>query len=134
MSPRSGTVGRFGEDIACDYLTENDYTILERNWRTRKGELDIICTYGDLLVFVEVKTRGPGSLQLPGEALNAEKKIRLLRAASEYLTKKRLWETASRFDLIALRLREDDVDLEHIQNVIDASEIMGGRHAPWQPW
>jgi len=134
MPPRSGTLGRFGEDVACDYLTENDYRILDRNWRTRKGELDIICMQDDLLVFVEVKTRGPGSLEMPGEALNTGKKIRLLRAASEYLTKKHLWEKASRFDLIALRMREDDVDLEHIQNVIDASEVMGGRHASWQPW
>ena len=134
MSSRSGDLGRFGENVASDYLTENGYTILERNWQTRKGELDIICSQDGVIVFVEVKSRGRGSLGMPGEALNIRKKTRLLRAASAYLTRKRLWEEPARFDLIALRMREDEVELEHIRNVIDASEVMGGRHTPWQPW
>ncbi len=134
MSSRSGELGRFGENVACDYLTENGYTILERNWFTRKGELDIICTQDGVVVFVEVKSRGAASLGEPGEALNAHKKIRLVRAASAYLTQKRLWEKPGRFDLIAVRMRENEVELEHIRDVIDAGEVMGGRHTPWQPW
>lgn len=134
MPPRAGTLGRFGEDMACEYLMKKGYRIVARNWHTRKGELDIICWHDGILVFVEVKTRGPGSLGEPGEAVGRHKKTRLVRTASAYLSNKGLWESPSRFDLIALRMRGDEIDVEHICNVIDASEIMGGRHTSWQPW
>ncbi len=134
MSAGAGELGRFGENVACDYLTERGYRILDRNWRTRKGELDIICSRDGELIFVEVKTRSPGSLGEPGEAVDIRKKTRLVKAAYAYLSKNRLWETPARFDLIGLKMLPDYVQVEHEKNVIDASEIMGGRHTPWQPW
>lgn len=134
MSSGAGEVGRYGEDVACSYLVEQGYTILERNWRTRQGEIDIICQCDKELVFVEVKSRGPGSLGEPGEAVDGRKKARLVRAACAYLSSKGLWETPSRFDLVGLRMHHDHVEVEHEKNVIDASEIMGGSHTSWQPW
>jgi putative endonuclease len=134
MSSGAGELGRYGEDVACDYLTEQGYHILDRNWRTRQGELDIVCSRDGELVFVEVKSRGPGSLGEPGEAVDARKKTRLVKAAAAYLSRHRLWESPARFDLIGLRMRSDHVQVEHEKNVIDASEIVGGRNTPWQPW
>ncbi|GAU09964.1 YraN family protein [Desulfoplanes formicivorans] len=134
MSSGAGEVGRYGEDVACSYLVEHGYCILERNWRTRQGEIDIICSRGGELVFVEVKSRGSGSLGEPGEAVDVRKKTRLVRAACAYLSAKAMWETPSRFDLVGLRMHPDHVEVEHEKNVIDASEIMGGGHTPWQPW
>ncbi len=134
MSARAGELGRWGEDTACNYLTRKGYRILERNWRTREGELDIICSHKGQLIFVEVKTRGSGSLGRPGEAVNIRKKMRLIKAASAYLSRHKLWERPARFDFVGISTFKDDVQIEHEKNVIDAREIMGGGHSSWQPW
>ncbi|PIE66228.1 MAG: YraN family protein [Desulfobacterales bacterium] len=134
LPARTCDLGQWGEDMACTYLENKGYRILERNWRTRDGELDIICSHNGELVFVEVKTRGPGSLGKPGEALHTAKQSRLVKAACAYVSRSHAWETPARFDFIGLQLDQDAVQVEHEHNVIDAWETMGGGHASWQPW
>lgn len=78
--------GDQGEALAARYLEERGYTVLERQWRCRFGELDLVCRSPEgVLCFVEVKRRGPGSIGLPREFVDGRKQERLRRAAGAYL-------------------------------------------------
>ncbi len=94
-------VGAAAEDEACRVLRERGYLIVARNWRTRRGEIDIIARDGDVLVFVEVKSRSrPGFGGAEG-AVGPAKRRRLVAAAGAFLAANRC-ELASRFDVVAL--------------------------------
>ena len=99
-------LGRRGEEVAARYLRRMGYEILERNWRCRFGEADIVALdeeTGDL-VFVEVKTRSDEYAGLPEEAVTPQKRRRYERIALEYLRVSALTNLALRFDIIALTL------------------------------
>lgn len=128
------SLGVRGEEAAVAYLRQKKGVILERNYRCKTGEIDIICKFGQEILFVEVKTRSMGSMGLPGEAVNRAKQRRLLKAASRYLSLNRLWDRPCRFDLITVVQTPRGLDVEHFEDVIDATDIMGGRHSSWQPW
>ena len=83
--PPASQTGAAGEDAAAALLSRMGWTILARNWRSGHLELDIVAKEGDVLVFVEVKTRAKDGMQAPYEALNAVKKERLLRGARAWL-------------------------------------------------
>ena len=110
-------VGRLGEDIACDYLEGNGFWIMERNWRSRRGEIDIIARRGDLTVFVEVKARRGNHFGEPEEAITPRKARNIRRAAAEYLSR-RGPVGKLRFDVISIKLgRRDGLErLRHIQS------------------
>ncbi|WP_045211953.1 YraN family protein [Desulfonatronovibrio magnus] len=124
--------GKFGEQAAGSYLTEKGYTILDRNWRYRRGELDIVCTKDNILIFVEVKTRSFQSRAEPVETLGKVQKQTLLRTASHYLCSQGLWEKECRFDFISVTIASE-VHINHVKNAFEFS-FVGGRNAPWQPW
>jgi len=90
--------------------------VLARNYRARNGEVDLICRSGKTIVFVEVKTRGPGSLAAPLDAVTPTKRARIIRAASAYLSENDLWEAPCRFDVAALVATGDGFAFEHIEN------------------
>ena len=80
------TSGDQGEALTARYLAERGYKILDRQWRCRFGELDIVArSPGGILCFVEVKRRGPGSIGLPREFVDGRKQQRLRRAANLYI-------------------------------------------------
>lgn len=107
-------IGRIGENLAAEYLQEKGYTIFERNWRSRRREIDMIVYKDGQLVFVEVKCRSPRSWIEPWQAVGVAKQKRLISAAHSYVLQKSLtWEV--RFDVISVVLR-DPVWIEHIEN------------------
>jgi putative endonuclease len=78
-------VGRYGEDLAADHLAECGMTVLDRNWRCRYGEIDIIARDGEVLAFVEVKTRSGSAFGMPAEAITPVKLARMGRLAAHWL-------------------------------------------------
>lgn len=82
--PRAA-LGRAGEEAAATLMHARGMRILARNWRSGPLELDLVCREGDTLVFVEVKTRGPGSLGSALEAVGPRKRQSLIRAARAWL-------------------------------------------------
>jgi len=94
--------GQYGEERACAYLRRQGYAIIERNWRSRFGEVDIIARDGETLVFVEVKSRTGAGFGGPEAALTPQKRRRIVATARAYLSEVRP-ELAVRFDLVALR-------------------------------
>lgn len=134
MSARHLKSGQDGEEEARKYLQAKGLLVLETNWRHRRGELDIICLENECIVFVEVKTRSASSRELPGEALTLNKRKRLTRTASAYLTQKKLWQSPCRFDLIAVILDGQSCNVEHYPDVFEFQQTMGGSYSSWQPW
>lgn len=82
----SRTIGSIGEQAAADFLTANGYTVIERNYHSRYGEIDIIARNQEYIVFVEVKTRNETSGYRPAEAVNKSKQKKFARTAVLYLT------------------------------------------------
>lgn len=111
--------GDLGEDAAARYLEQRGFRVLERNWRFRQWELDLVCRDGDTLVFVEVKTRSANTMGTPADGLNRKKQARLVKAASQYLTKNDLWDEPCRFDLAAVVDTGKSMDVEHMENAFD---------------
>lgn len=116
-------VGRFGEQLAADHLERAGLIILDRNWRCREGELDIVARDGDELVFVEVKTRSSPAFGTPAQAVNRAKTARIRRLAVRYLLAKRaegladFW-TAMRFDVVAVvRTTPSGPEVVHLKGV-----------------
>ncbi len=95
-------LGRHGEDLACDELRRRGYVIVDRRFRTRCGEIDIIARDGDVLVFVEVKTRASRKFGSPFDSITWQKRQRLSRMAASYLFIKRLGRVSCRFDVVAV--------------------------------
>lgn len=108
-------LGMSGEKIAVDYLIKNNYQILERNWRYKKAEIDIIALKKELLCIVEVKTRSTADFGNPQDFVK-RKKIRLLvEAVNEYVIKNDL-EVEVRFDIIAIISNDGQTNLEHLKD------------------
>jgi putative endonuclease len=103
------STGVRGETFAYWYLRRHGYTIIARNFKTPgvKGEIDLIGYDGNVLAFVEVKTRaGAGGVQAsPEDAVNADKRRHLSRMARQFLTERRISEARCRFDVVAIEAR-----------------------------
>lgn len=80
-----GALGRYGEDLAARLLTDAGMAVIERNWRCRAGEVDIVARDGEALVFCEVKTRRSGAFEHPMAAVTPVKADRLRRLAEIWL-------------------------------------------------
>ena len=109
--------GRRGEDLAHRFLQQKGYIVVARNLRLRgaHNELDIVARDGETIVFVEVKTRASDDFGTPDEAVDAEKREHLVRAASAYLhAAGAKWEQA-RFDIVSV-LFEGTTRIEHIRD------------------
>lgn len=114
--PLKTALGRKGEDIAAAYLTGQGYRIIKRNYYTRYGELDIICMYKNILVFVEVRTKTNLNYGLPEESITPRKIDHLRKAALVYLGTCRLSYEEMRFDVIAILITGDNTSINHIPN------------------
>jgi putative endonuclease len=114
-------VGQYGERVAAEFLAQAGLQIIERNWRCREGELDIIAVDGDVLVFCEVKTRSSTAFGDPSEAVGPAKAARIRRLAVLWLEHSRtegrgeFWPHL-RFDVISvLRPRAGAAQVSHLQ-------------------
>lgn len=110
--------GASGEDTAVKYLTGNGYRILNRNFKTEVGEIDVIATDETTLIFVEVKARFNGVYGLPAEAVNYHKRRKINQVASQYIKKFRLFDIPVRFDVVEVYL--DCNRVNHIVNAFDS--------------
>ena len=102
MTDRRATFGKRGEDVACEELQKRGYVILDRRFRTRRGELDIVARDGAVVVFVEVKARTDSSFGAPFESITWQKRRRLGQMAAAYLFQKKLGGAPCRFDVVAV--------------------------------
>lgn len=122
MSLKRRTLGKSGEQLAARFLRKKRYRILEMNYRTSRGEIDIIARSGQVLVFTEVKTRKSDFLESPLAAVTIKKQRQISMVAQEYLNCNNLFDSEARFDVIAINLKDDGrPHIEHIENAFDLS-------------
>ena len=117
-------LGKYGEEFAAEYLKKNKYKILERNYKNRYGEIDIIACKNKVTVFVEVKTRFSSRYGSPYEAVDFYKQRRIINSAKAYLVKKGQFYSDVRFDVIEVygAIADGGFELDtvnHIENAID---------------
>lgn len=111
-------VGRYGEKVAAAHLNSRGWQVLERNWRCKQGEIDIVALDGAVLVFVEVKTRRGLEFGHPAQAVTAEKLARLRRLAAQWLESSDRRATEVRIDVLAVVLQPSGAPrVEHLVGV-----------------
>ena len=126
------TLGRFGEDIAADYLEKNGYRIVRRNLRFGKNELDIVAEDDNFIVFVEVKTRScfypeSGNFGIPSRAVDVGKRKNTVKAANDFLAVN-FGGKQPRIDIIEVYVYDRNSEFKtptilkvnHIRNAFDA--------------
>lgn len=121
MSDRRRAVGEKGEQLAAQFLQKKGYEILERNVRTRQGEIDLIALDRRELVFVEVRTRTSAAYGNPAESVNWRKQKKLRELALAYLQRHPRRVPAFRFDVVAITVPAkatdtDQVKIHHIEH------------------
>lgn len=107
-------IGDLGEDLATDYLLSKGYEILKRNYRKPFGEIDIIALKGEIISFVEVKTRKNEDFGYPGEFVDFSKKARIKKAAQSYLNEKNYSDFFVSFDVC--EIYTEDKKINYIEN------------------
>jgi len=113
-------VGSRGEKLAVDFLKRRGYKIIQRNFRCREGEIDIIAQQGDCLVFVEVRTKKGSRFGTPEESVTLSKREKLISLANAYLQACDNPPAWWRIDVVAVELAPDNKvsRLEHIENAV----------------
>ena len=107
--------GKQGEELAAQFLMEKGYEILERNWRNRHKEIDIIAKDGEELVIVEVKTRKSDDYGEPDLAVTKAKQTKLIYAANAYIFNHGL-DCNTRFDIISIVFKDGKPVIDHIED------------------
>lgn len=114
-------IGDLGEKLAAGFLRKHGYKVLDRNYRCREGELDIVARKGDCLVFVEVRTRTGNAFGTPEESVTATKRQHIARAAMSYLQEHGSAQDNWRIDLVAIELdpKNKPIRIDIVENVLD---------------
>jgi putative endonuclease len=113
------TLGKRGEALACRLLKEKGYKIIERNFLTPIGEIDIVAREGQTLVFVEVKTRESDAFGSAKWAVDRRKQQKLSRVALYYLNLKAWQDRPARFDVVAVDMEPGGERIELFRNAFD---------------
>ncbi|MEE9591938.1 MAG: YraN family protein [Thermodesulfobacteriota bacterium] len=123
-------LGQKGEDIAVGFLERAGYKVLDRNFRCRNGEIDIIALDGKSIVFVEVKTRNKENFGPPKLAVNWRKQKQLIKVALTDLKQKKLMDRPARFDVVGIIIRGGKEEIELVKDAFgmgDERESIGIR-------
>jgi putative endonuclease len=114
------SLGLYGESIAADYLESEGYSILERNWHSPYGEIDLVATIDNVITFVEVKTRASKSLGPPEISITPRKEQHMRDAAEFYIQQHPEIICDWRIDVITVQIQAGNVApiIDHFENVL----------------
>jgi len=115
-------VGKIGEDAACKYLTAHGWRIVERNFRYRRYEIDIIAVNDRYIIFTEVKTRSSVEFGSPSQAVTLNKRV-CIRAGAEGYLKRNCYNLYPRFDVIEVVVNNNDLKVESVNHIDNAFDI-----------
>lgn len=111
--------GKYGEQVAKKYLMNEGYKIIEMNFTSKIGEIDIIALDADMLVFIEVKTRSNKNFGYAFEAVNYKKQMKIINLSNLYIKFKKLKNIQIRYDIIEVYLEEK----KYINHIKDAFRL-----------
>ena len=117
-------VGNKGESLAEDYIKRKGYKIIQRNYRCRLGEIDIIAKDDDTIVFIEVRTKQNENFGSPQDSVTSTKMSKISKTALSFIQEKNLSGFSYRFDFIAITFSQGKPNIEHIENAF----IPNGRY------
>jgi putative endonuclease len=123
MSKRKQEIGKKGETVAVRYLKKQGYRIVEQNYRSKVGEIDIIARDKQSLVFVEVKTRSSRSFGSPKWAITPKKQKAISMTALYYLKMTNQNDVDARFDVVSIMLQGEDTQIELVRNAFDLAYL-----------
>lgn len=124
MSHKTRTLGDRGERFVADFLAKDGYSILASNERWLGGEIDLIVSRGDVIAFVEVKTRTQASQFPLSNVVTIGKQRKIIKTALRFIALRNLHNVALRFDVCLVTLRADkDFDINYIPNAFTAPEV-----------
>lgn len=120
ITARAENLGEEGEEIAARYLRENGYQILDRNWRIKEGELDIVAlSPDDVIIFVEVKSRSSAAYGDPLESISVDKAMRIQRLALAWLAMHQRLGANFRIDAVGILIgRTGEVTIDYRRGVL----------------
>lgn len=111
-------IGKYGENLACDFLIKKGYRIIETNYKySRYGEIDIIAMDNNELCFIEVKTRRNNKFGTPMEAITKDKLLKIYSCIKNYTSKTKLKFKRARIDAISIEIKENETKINHIENI-----------------
>lgn len=113
-------LGNFAEDKACLFLKQAGYQIIQRNFRTKLGEIDIIAKEKDDLCFVEVKARESDDYGEPEESIDKQKKRHIIKSALMFINSEKIKFTTARFDVISVFTNGK---IEHFKDAFEAEGV-----------
>ena len=113
-------MGALGEALAAAFLEARGHVVVARNYRCRRGEIDLVTRDGRTLVFCEVRTRRGEGAGLPAESVTRLKQTRILRVARHFLAERAPRAALLRFDVVAVELRAATVGLTHLPDAFRA--------------
>ncbi len=119
-----GKIGLEGENLAVKYLKANKYKIIARNYQTRYGEIDIVCSDSEYIVFAEVKTRSVNYMVSGVDAVNFAKQKRIAKSAMKYLQENQS-SLQPRFDVIEIVVDGKNETVNHIVNAFTVTDYHG---------
>lgn len=111
--------GKKGEDVAVAYLKAKGYRIIERNYRCMFGEIDIVAEEANTVVFVEVKSRRSDLFGDPQFAVGPDKQRKMSKISIHYLKEKNIYPIDARFDVVAVKMRQDGIHVDIIRNAFE---------------
>ena len=110
--------GNTGENLATEYLEKQGYTILERNFYCKQGEIDIIAKDKNEIVFIEVKSSSNKLFGIPSEAVTKQKIKHLFRTARYFLYKNKMINEYIRFDVVEILIKSGKFNINHIKQIV----------------
>ena len=110
--------GNTGENLATEYLEKQGYTILERNFYCKQGEIDIIAKDKNEIVFIDVKSRSNKLFGIPSEAVTKQKIKHLFRTARYFLYKNKMINEYIRFDVVEILIKSGKFNINHIKQIV----------------
>jgi putative endonuclease len=114
-------LGQEGEVIAEKFLKKKGYKLVQRNYRCKTGEVDLIALDGKVIVFVEVKTRTDHRFGSPFEAVETHKQRKMIQAAQFFLHERKLEQRDARFDVVGVSWPTGRPVIEHIENAFEVT-------------
>jgi len=116
---KTRATGQLGEKLAQDFLKGRGYNIVEANYRSPDGEIDIVASKNDVLVFVEVRTKSSRAFGPPEESITPRKKQKLVQVAQHYVQTHDIQESSWRIDFVAVELNANNpARIEQIENAV----------------
>ncbi|TCS79204.1 YraN family protein [Tepidibacillus fermentans] len=119
MTIQRKILGKWGEEKAKEYLLSQGYVLIEENWRTRYGELDLIMLDQGTVVFIEVRTKSNLHYGKAIESIDQRKQHKLLLTAQAFLQSKKWWDRPIRFDMVSLDKIQGVYHIQHVKDIIN---------------